>query len=388
MDFNLTEEQQMMKKTFADFSSKEIAPVAEHIDEKGLFPKEVFRKMAEIDMFGILLPPPFGGLGQQRIDFMLAAEEIAKQSASVAASLAVSTATSFAILAFGTENQKKKYLPPLAKGEFLASFALAEPGGGANWTQTTSTRAVLDGDFYVINGSKMFVSNAGEAQVYIVVVRTDPAKGPGGISAFLIEKDTPGFSIGTVEKKLGLRGDPTAEVVLEDCRVPKENMLGQEGDVMKVAFAYGGLDCAGQAAAAVGLAQAALDETTKYVKERTIVGATSLANIEVVQSTITEMTMAVESARYYNFSSVMPLGKPGMDPRPLIAAINAKEMAIDVTGKAILLHGGYGCTTDFPLERYFRDAKTLSMTPPSMTMIKSLVGKILLDVPLGPPPKK
>ncbi|MBC8186429.1 acyl-CoA dehydrogenase family protein [candidate division KSB1 bacterium] len=319
---------------------------------------------------------------------MLAAEEIAKQSASVAASLAVSTATSFAILAFGTENQKKKYLPPLAKGEFLASFALAEPGGGANWTQTTSTRAVLDGDFYVINGSKMFVSNAGEAQVYIVVVRTDPAKGPGGISAFLIEKDTPGFSIGTVEKKLGLRGDPTAEVVLEDCRVPKENMLGQEGDVMKVAFAYGGLDCAGQAAAAVGLAQAALDETTKYVKERTIVGATSLANIEVVQSTITEMTMAVESARYYNFSSVMPLGKPGMDPRPLIAAINAKEMAIDVTGKAILLHGGYGCTTDFPLERYFRDAKTLSMTPPSMTMIKSLVGKILLDVPLGPPPKK
>ena len=388
MDFNLTEEQQMMKKTFADFSAKEIAPVAEEIDEKGLFPKEVFKKMADIDLLGILLPPPFGGLGQQRIDFMLAAEEIAKHSASVAASLAVSTAASFAILAFGTENQKKKYLPRLAKGEFLASFALAEPGGGANWTQTTSTRAVLDGDFYIINGSKMFVSNAGEAQVYIVVVRTDPAKGPGGISAFLIEKDTPGFSIGTVEKKLGLRGDPTAEVVLEDCRVPKENMLGQEGDVMKVAFAYGGLDCAGQAAAAVGLAQAALDETTKYVKERTIVGATSLANIEVVQSTITEMTMAVESARYYNFSSVMPLGKPGMDPRPLIAAINAKEMAIDVTGKAILLHGGYGCTTDFPLERYFRDAKTLSMTPPSMTMIKSLVGKILLDVPLGPPPKK
>ena len=388
MDFNLTEEQQMMKKTFADFSAKEIAPVAEEIDEKGLFPKEVFKKMADIDLLGILLPPPFGGLGQQRIDFMLAAEEIAKHSASVAASLAVSTAASFAILAFGTENQKKKYLPRLAKGEFLASFALAEPGGGANWTQTTSTRAVLDGDFYIINGSKMFVSNAGEAQVYIVVVRTDPAKGPGGISAFLIEKDTPGFSIGTVEKKLGLRGDPTAEVVLEDCRVPKENMLGQEGDVMKVAFANGGLDCAGQAAAAVGLAQAALDETIKYVKERTIVAPTSLANIEVVQSTITEMTIAVESARYYNFSSVMPLEKPGMDTRPLIAAVNAKEMAIDVTGKAILLHGGYGCTTDFPVERFFRDAKTLSMTPPSMTMIKSLVGKILLDVPLGPPPKK
>jgi butyryl-CoA dehydrogenase len=388
MDFNLSEEQQMIRKTFADFSAKEIAPVAEEIDQKGYFPKKLFNKIADLDLFGILLPPPFGGLGQPRIDFMLAAEEIAKHSASVAASLAVSTATSFAILAFGTDEQKKKYLPAFAKGDILGTFALAEPSGGANWTQTTSTHANLDGDFFVINGSKMFVSNAGEAHVYIVVARTDQTKGPGGISAFIVEKDTPGFSIGTIENKMGLRGDPTSEVILENCRVSKENMLGQEGDVMKIAFAYGGLDCAGQAAAAVGLAQAALDETIKYVKERTIVGPSTLANIDVVQSTITEMTIAVESARYYNFSCVMPLEKPGMDPRPLMAAIKAKEMAIDIANKAITLHGGYGCTADFPLERFFRDAKTLSMTPPAQTMVKSLIGKILLEVPMGPPPKK
>jgi butyryl-CoA dehydrogenase len=388
MDFKLTEEQQMMRKTFADFSAKEIAPIAEKIDQKGYFPNEIFNKLAGLDLFGILLPPPFGGLGQPRIDFLLAVEEIAKHNASVAASLAVSTATSFAILAFATDEQKKKYLPGFAKGDILGTFALAEPGGGANWTQTTSTRAVLDGDHFVLNGSKMFVSNAGEAGIYIIVTRTDPAKGPGGISAFIVEKNTPGFSIGTIENKMGLRGDPTAELIFENCKIPKENMLGQEGDVMKIAFAYGGLDSAGQAAAAVGLAQAALDETIKYVKERTIVGPTTLANIDVVQSTITEMTIAVESARYYTFSSVMPLEKPGMDPRPLIAAVYAKEMAVDVTGKAITLHGGYGCTTDFPLERFFRDAKILSMSPPAQTMIKSLVGKILLDVPLGPPPKK
>lgn len=387
MDFKLTEEQQMMKKTFSDFSAKEIAPIAEEIDAKGLCPKQVFKKMAEIDLLGILLPPPFGGLGRERIDFLLAVEEIAKNSASVATCLTVSTASSFCILAFGTDEQKKKYLPPLAKGEMLATFAMAEPSGGANWTQTTSTRAVLDGDYYIINGSKMFVSNAREAELYIVVARTDPGKGPAGISAFIIEKDTPGFSIGTVENKLGLRGDPTAELVLENCRVPKENMLGQEGDMLKIAFAYGELDSAGQAATAVGLAQAALDATIKYVKERTVVAPVTLANIEVVQSTITEMTIAVESARYYNYSSVMPLEKPGMDPRSLNGAIYAKEMAIDVAGKAITLHGGYGCTTDFPLERFFRDAKTLSMTPPAKTMIKSLVGKILLDIPLAPPPK-
>ena len=388
MDFILSEEQQMIKKTFAEYSVNEIAPVAEEIDNKSLFPREILKKMAELDIFAILLPPAFGGLGRQRVDFLLAVEEIAKGSASVAACLSASTAASFCILAFGTDEQKNKYLPSLANGEMLASFALAEPGGGANWTQTTSTRAVLDGDSYVINGSKVFISNAGEAGVYIVVARTDPAKGPGGISAFIVEKDTPGFSIGTVEKKLGLRGDPTAELLLDNCRVPKQNMLGQEGDVMKIAFANGGLDCAGQAAAAVGLAQAALDETKTYVKERTVVAPSTLANIDVVQSTITEMAIAVESARYYNYGSVMPPEKPGMDPRPLMAAIQAKEMAIDVTGKAITLLGGYGCTIDFPLERYFRDAKTLFMAPPAMTMIKSIIGKILLGVPLGPPPKK
>ena len=385
MDLRFTEEQERTRKMARELAAKEIAPIAAEIDETGQFPREVMEKMAEAGLFGILIPPPFGGAGGERLTFALTVEEIAAASASVAWSFLTSTGVAFLILAFGSDAQKKKYLPALAKGETLGAFALVEPSGGTNWQMTLRTRAAAEGDQYVVNGSKCFISNAGEADIYIVLVRTDPAKGSMGISALIVEKDTPGFSLGTQEDKFGLRGDPTGELIFEDCRVPKENLLGQEGDGVKLFQALGALDCAGHAAVCVGIAQAALEASVNYTKERVVVEPMTLANFENVQRTIADMTVAVEAARLIAYRSVLPREGEGPDPFVFLAAMFGNEVAIDVAGKAVTLHGGYGCTKDFPVGRYFRDAKTLSLQKTS-DFVRATVGKMLLGVPLGPPP--
>lgn len=385
MDLELTEEQKMIRNTARELATKEIAPIAAEIDETGRFPREVIKKMADVGLFGTLIPPPFGGAGGKKLDYFLALEEIAAASASVAWSLATSVDIAFAILAFGSDEQKKKYLPALAKGEKLGAFGNTEPSGGTNWMMTLQTKAVADGDQYVVNGSKCFATNAGEADIYMVTVRTDPTKGPMGISTLLIEKGTPGFSVGKLEDKFGLRGDPTGELIFEDCRVPKGNLLGQEGDGMKIIQAIGAMDCAGQSAIAAGIARAALDATVEYTKERTVVEPGTLANFDAIQSTIADMAAAVESAKLFAYRAAFPEGQP--DPLIFIGAVFSKELAIDVTSKAIKLYGGYGCTKEFPVGRYFRDAKTFSLVPPAIDFIRAQTGKMLLDVPLAPPPK-
>jgi butyryl-CoA dehydrogenase len=386
MDLRLTEEQEMTRKLARELAAKEIAPIAAEIDETGRFPREAIEKMAGAGLFGILIPPPFGGAGGDRLTFVLSVEEIAAASASVALSFVTSTGVAFAILAFGSDEQRKKYLPALAKGEKLGAFAITEPSGGTNWPMTLRTRATADGDQYVINGSKCFISNTGEADIYIVLARTDPAKGPMGISALIVEKDTPGFSFGTLEDKFGLRGDPTGELIFEDCRVSKGNLLGQEGDAMKIAPALGALHCAGQAAIAAGIARAALEASVKYTKERVVVEPRTLANFDTVQATIADMAAAVEAARLLAYRAAFPAAKEGPDPLIFMAAVFGTEVAIDVTGKAVGLHGGYGSTKDFPVGRYFRDAKTLSLHPGS-DFLRLNAGKMLLGVPLGPPSK-
>ena len=385
MDLRLTEEQEMTRKMVRELAANEIAPIAAEIDETGRFPTETVEKMAEAGLFGILTPPPFGGAGGDRLTFLLAVEEIAAASASVALSFVTSVGTAFAILAFGNDEQRRRYLSALAKGEKLGTVATAEPSGGTNWPMTLRTRAIADGDEYVINGSKCFTSNAGEADIYIVVARTDPTKGPMGLSALIVEKDTPGFSFGKLEDKFGLRGDPTGELFFEDCRVPKGNLLGQEGDAMKSIPAFGALTCAGHAAIAAGIARAALEASISYTKERVVVEPMTLANFDGVQSAIADMAVAVEAARLIAYRAVFPAAKEGPDPLTYLAAVFGAEVAIDVTGKAIRLHGGYGSTRDFPVGRYFRDAKTLSLHPtPDFLRLNS--GKMLLGIPMGPPP--
>ncbi len=385
MDLRLTEEQERTKKMARELAAKEIAPIAAEIDETGRFPREVMEKMAETGLFGILIPPPFGGAGSDRLTFLLAVEEIAAASASVGMSFLMSTGAAFLILAFGSDEQRKRYLPALAKGKRLGAFAITEPSGGANWWLTLRTKAVAEGDQYVVNGSKCFISNASEADIYIVLARTDVAKGPMGISALIIEKDTPGFSFGKREEKLGLRGDPTGELIFEDCRVPKENLLGQEGDGLKMGSASAALACAGIAAMSVGIAQAALDTSLNYTKERVVVEPATLANFDVIQCTIADMAAAVEAARLLAYRAVFPKTREGPDPLIFAAAAFGTQVATDVTSKAISLHGGYGSTKDFPVERYFRDAKVLSLHPAS-DFLRLTAGKILLGIPLGPPP--
>jgi butyryl-CoA dehydrogenase len=384
MDLRLTEKQEMTRKMARELAAKEIAPIAAKIDETGRFPREVITKMADAGLFGILIPPPFGGAGSERIDFVLAVEEIAAASASVAFGFVSSTNTAFLILAFGNDEQRRKYLPALAKGQKLGAFAITEPSGGANWWLTLQTRAMADGEHYVVNGSKCFTTNAGEADIYVILAKTDPAKGPMGISALIIEKDTPGFSFGRREEKMGLRADPTAELIFENCRVPKGNLLGQEGDGLKIGPAAASLVCAGVAAISAGIARAALDASVKYTKERTVVAPMALANLDGVQCTVADMAAAVEAVRFLAYRAAFPQGQ-GPDPIILLAAAFGTEAAIDVTGKAIRLHGGYGCTRDYPVERYFRDARVLS-SHPATDFLRLNAGKMLLGIPLGPPP--
>ena len=386
MDLELSKDQSIIRETARELARKEITPIAAEIDKTGRFPKEVVKKMADAGFYGILTPPPFGGTGGTRLELLLITEELARVSAAVALSFTTSVGVGFLILAFGSDEQKRKYLPSLASGNSLGAFAITEPSGGTNWPLTLQTRAVFGGGQYMVNGSKCFITNGGEADIYIVLARTDPSKGPMGISALIIEKDSRGFSLGTKEDKFGLRADPTMELVFRDCAVPKENLLGEEGGATKIFQAFGGLHFLSQAAISTGIAQAALESTIKYIKERKVVGPNSLANFEAVQSTITDMAVAVEASRVLAYRAA--LCHPGKKPDPVMffGGILGPELALDVTGKAIKLHGGYGCTKDFPVERYFRDAKTLSLQP-SSDSVRIKVGELLLGIAPGPPQK-
>lgn len=296
MDFKLTEQQEMLKRSMKDFASKEIAPIAGDIDKSGEFPRECVIKLAKVGAFGILLPPPYGGTGPDKAGFFIAMEEIAAASASVAMILLYSSLVSFTIMALGNDEQKAKFLPALAKGERLGAFGVAEPSGGTSWPLTIQTSARAEEGSYVLNGSKCFISNGGEADIYLVMARTDPAKGPMGISGFIVEKGTPGFSFGKKEEKLGLRGDVTCELVFEDCRVPKVNLVA-EAIVPSVAGIAVTVGLPAIGAASVGVATAALHAATDYVKQRAVTSGQTLANFDGVQSTIADMAIMVDASR-------------------------------------------------------------------------------------------
>lgn len=387
MDFKLTEQQEMLRRSMKEFASKEIAPIASQIDKTGEFPWESIKKLADLGVFGILVPPPFGGSGpSDKLGFFIMVEEIAKASASLAIILIHSCAVSTLILALGSDEQKAKYLPSLAKGERLGALGGAEPSGGSNWPLTLQTVARADGDSYVINGSKCFISLGGEAEIYLVMVRTDPAKGPMGISGLIVEKGTPGFSFGKKEEKLGLRGDVTRELVFEDCRVPKTNLLA-EGIIMPLGGIMMTLALPAIGAAAVGVATAALESATEYVKQRVVTPGQTLANFDGIQCAIADMATMVEASRLLVYQAgTVPMGEP---PNPIpgaMAGIYSCEAALEVTSKALQSFGTYGYTADFPLERYFRDARGLMLVGQPVEMRRLTLGRLKLGLPpMGPP---
>ncbi|MEK4282943.1 MULTISPECIES: acyl-CoA dehydrogenase [unclassified Ureibacillus] len=356
MNLNFTEEQLMMRDMVRDFAQNEIAPFVEKM-EAGEFPRPILNKMAELGLMGITVPEEYGGSGMDFISYIIAINELSKVSAVIGVILSVHTSVGTnPILYFGNEEQKQKYVPKLAKGEYLGAFCLTEPSAGSD-AASLKTRAVKKGDKYIINGSKIFITNGGEADVYIVFAKTDPEKGSRGVTAFIVEKDTPGLIIGKDEKKMGLHGSRTVELSFENMEVPEANRLGEEGEGFKIAMANLDVGRIGIAAQALGIAEAALDAAVKYAGERQQFGKPIIAN-QGIGFKLADMATAVEAARLLVYraadlrSKGLPCGKEASMAK-LFASQTAREVAIE----AVQVFGGYGYTKEYPVERYFRDAK-------------------------------
>lgn len=357
MDFTLTKEQELVKQMVREFAENEVKPIAAEIDETERFPKETVEKMAKYGMMGIPFSEEYGGMGGDVLSYIIAVEELARVCGTTSVILSAHTSLCASVIKeHGTEEQKKKYLIPLAKGEKLGAFGLTEPNAGTD-SSAQQTQAVREGDYYILNGQKMFITNGGVADVFIVFAMTDKSKGNKGITAFVLEKGMPGFSIGKVENKMGIRASSTTELIFEDVKVPAENMIGREGKGFKVAMQTLDGGRIGIAAQALGLAEGALDEAVKYMKERKQFGR-QLSKFQGLAWAVAEMDTKIEAARHLVYKAAMKKEK-GL-PYTIDAArakLFAADTAMEVTTKAVQLFGGYGYTKDYPVERMMRDAK-------------------------------
>lgn len=357
MNFELSKEQQMAQELFRSFSVNEVKPLAHDIDEQERFPVETVEKFKKYGFLGIPFPKQYGGQGADNLSYIMAVEELAKVCGT--SSVIVSAHTSLCaapIYEHGTEEQKQKYLVPLANGTYLGAFGLTEAGAGTD-AAMQQTKAVLDGDNYILNGTKIFITNAGYADIYIIMAMTDKSKGTRGISAFIVEKDFPGFSVGKAEHKMGIRGSSTCELIMENCIVPKANLIGKEGDGFKIAMKTLDGGRIGIAAQALGLAQGAIDEAVKYTKERKQFGR-SISAFQNTQFQLADMQARVDAARLLVYKAAC--NKDAKKPYSVEAAtakLFASETAMAVTTKAVQLFGGYGYTREYPVERMMRDAK-------------------------------
>lgn len=378
MDFNLTEDQVELQEMFREFAQKEVAPVAIEVDEKHQFPEENVKKMQELGYFGIPFDEEYGGLGLDTLTYVLCVEEISKVCASTG--IIVSAHTSLcggAIEKYGSPEQKEKFLTPLASGEKLGAFALTEPDAGTD-AAGQKTTAVLDGDEYVINGSKIFITNAGYADTYVIFAMTDKEKGNHGISAFIVEKDTPGFSFGSLEKKMGIHGSSTRELIFQDCRIPKDNLLGEEGKGFGIAM--GTLDGGriGVAAQALGIAEGALERTIKYVKERKQFSR-PIAKFQNTQFKLARMATEIDAARFLVYRAAQAKdSKERFSTEAAMAKMKASEVAVDVTRLAVQLHGGYGYTQEYEVERMYRDAKITEIYEGTNEVMQMVISGSLL----------
>jgi len=355
--FALTEEQELIRKTAREFALQYAAPRAVEVDEEALWPAESIAAMGELGLMGIPFPEEYGGAGADHLSYILAVEEIARACASTAIILSAHTSLcAWPIFRFGTEEQKRTYLPRLLSGQWLGAFAMTEAGAGSDAAAQKSV-AVRDGDFYVLNGTKVFITNGDKADLFIVFAMTDPSQGTRGISAFIAEKGTPGLVVGKLEKKMGMRGAHTTEILLRDCRIPAANLLGREGEGFKIAMATLEGGRIGVGAQALGIAQAALDESIKWAKERVQFGRPIAAN-QAIQWMIADMATQVQAARHlvYHAAWLKDQGKP-CGKEAAMAKLFASETAMQQTIKAVQIHGGIGYIKGTTVERLMRDAK-------------------------------
>jgi alkylation response protein AidB-like acyl-CoA dehydrogenase len=376
MKLTFTEEQEMMRKMVRDFAAGEIAPLIEKM-EKGEFPRQLLRKMGELGLMGIPIPQVYGGAEMDFTSYIIAINELSRVSATVGVILSVHTSVGTnPIVYFGTEEQKQKYVPKLAAGEYLGAFCLTEPSAGSD-AASLKSRAVRDGDHYVINGSKVFITNGGEADIYVVFAKTDPNLGSKGISAFIVEKNTPGLVIGKDENKMGLHGSRTVQLTFEDMRVPAENLLGQEGEGFKIAMANLDVGRIGIAAQALGIAEAALSAATAYANERIQFGK-PIAAQQGIAFKLADMATSVEAAKLLVYRAA-DLRSRGMkcSLEASMAKLFATRTAVEVATEAIQVFGGYGYTEDYPVERYFRDAKVTEIYEGTSEIQRIVISKFL-----------
>ncbi len=382
MDFTLSKEHEMARALFKEFAEKEVKPLAQEVDETEEFPRVTVDKMAKYGFLGIPVPKEYGGQGCDPLTYVMCVEELSKVCGTTG--VIVSAHTSLCcdpILTFGTEEQKQKYLVPLAKGEKLGAFGLTEPGAGTD-AQGQQTKAVLDGDEYVINGSKIFITNGKEADVYVIFAVTGTIEKRGRlmkeISAFIVEKGMPGFSFGTKEKKMGIRGSSTYELIFTDCRVPRENLLGKLGQGFKIAMHTLDGGRIGIASQALGIAEGALESTIAYVKERKQFGK-AIGQFQNTQFQLADMATKVEAAKLLVYKAAMAKATQkeyGFEAAQ--AKLCAAEVAMEVTTKAVQLHGGYGYTREYDVERMMRDAKITEIYEGTSEVQRMVISAALL----------
>ena len=377
MNFRLTEEHEMIRKMVRDFARNEVAPTAAERDEDERFDRGIFAKMAELGLTGIPWPEEYGGIGSDYLAYCIAVEELSRVCASTGVTLSAHTSLAgWPIYKFGSEEQKQKYLKPMAQGEKIGAYGLTEPGSGSD-AGGMKTTARLEGDEYVLNGSKIFITNGGVADIYVVFALTDPESRQKGTTAFIIESGFPGFSVGKKEKKLGISSSPTTEIIFEDCRVPKENVLGKEGEGFKIAMMTldGGRN--GIAAQAVGIAQGALDAAVDYAKDRHQFGK-PIAAQQGVGFKLADMATQIEASRLLTYQAAwlesegLPYGKESA-----MSKLLAGDTAMKVTTEAVQIFGGYGYTKEYPVERYMRDAKITQIYEGTQEIQRLVISRML-----------
>jgi alkylation response protein AidB-like acyl-CoA dehydrogenase len=378
MDYFLSDEQKMVRDLARQAAEEKIRPVAAQYDRSGEFPWEIMEALAGMDFFRIYIDEQYGGLGLGSMGLVLVTEELSRACGGIALGFAATALGTMPILLSGNEEQKKKYLPDLAAGRKLAAFGLTEPEAGSDATRMKTT-ARRDGDHYVLNGVKHFITNGGVAKIYTIIASTDLSKGSRGASAFIVEEGTPGFSYGKKEHKMGIRASATCELIFEDCRIPKENLIGKEGMGFPVALRTLDRSRPGVAAQALGIAQGALDLAVGYARKRIQFGQ-SVASFQATQFKFADMATRIEAARalIYSVSRMIDAGVKDFSKESAMAKLFASDVAMDVTVEAVQIFGGYGYMQEYPIEKYMRDAKITQIYEGTSEIQRNVIGRAVV----------
>jgi butyryl-CoA dehydrogenase len=378
MDYFLTEDQTMIRDLVRQIAEEKVIPVRQELDEKEEFPWEIIKILAQSDIFGLFVPEEYGGLGKGCLELCIAVEELSRACLGVSTTYAANALGTYPILLFGSDEQKKKYLPDIAAGKRLVAFALTEPNAGSD-AAGIQTTARLEGNEYIMNGTKQWITNGGEADIYTIIAITDRAKGARGASAFIVEKGTPGFNFGKKEKKMGIRASATRELIFDNCRIPKENILGREGLGFIVAMKTLDNSRAGVGAQGVGVAQGAFEEAVKFARQRIQFGH-PIISFQAVQHMLADMATEIEAARslVYSVARYIDSGAKEISKESAIAKVFATDVAMRVTTNAVQVMGGSGYMREYPVEKMMRDAKILQIYEGTNQIQRNIIGQALI----------